>query len=136
MKNSVGRVCLAFLLLTSFLTGCSPNVKQSGRVTFSDDGSPLNRGIVCFENDSMMARGTIQPDGSFQITSVKKGDGLPPGTYNVYFTGLDDTVGEGENSKTVWLLDPKYFDADQSGISVTINKGDSPLEIKVDRPQK
>lgn len=88
-KGTVGmlrfRSPLILAGLTLIMLGCGDanRVKVQGTVTFSDDGSPLKRGVVCFDNDKAMARGTVQPDGSYVIGIGNDGRGLEPGSSKV-----------------------------------------------------
>jgi len=68
------------------LTGCSDHAQISGTVTLTD-GTPVARGHVVFENDTISARGEIQPDGSFRMGTRSATDGVPRGEYTVYLTG-------------------------------------------------
>jgi hypothetical protein len=58
-----------------------------GKVTLK--GKPLTQGQIVFEPDSAgrEAHGSIQPDGTFELTTFKPGDGAAPGTHRVAVTG-------------------------------------------------
>ena len=126
-----------FILLGMMLfcgIGCNQNMQITGKVTFSDDGTPLDVGMILFENGAMASRSSVKGDGTFTLTSEKQNDGIPPGTYKVYFTGALKTEGNSLAPKIIQLLDPKYNSAATSDITITIDKSTkSPLEIKVDR---
>jgi len=73
-----------FLAILVFTTvGCSDKVPMRGKVTFSDDQSPLTVGQVAFTSDTVLARGQLKPDGTYVIGTDKEKDGLPKGTYTV-----------------------------------------------------
>ena len=80
------------LLFVVCATGCGKNATVTGTVTFPD-GTPLDRGIVIFENDKIAARGFIQKDGTYSLTS---GDdkGIPLGTYRVSISGANQPIVE------------------------------------------
>ena len=127
-----------FLLLGTLILcgiGCSDNIQVRGVVTFSDDGTPLTVGTVFFENDTMMARGSINEDGTFRMGSEGQTDGLLPGTYNVYVANALGTAGNPVAPQIIPLIDPKYTCASTSGITVTVDRTTSrtPLEIQVGR---
>jgi hypothetical protein len=86
-------LCCLFLL-----TGCSSgNVQVKGKVTLTD-GTPVACGEVVFEQKTFAANGHIQPDGSYELGSLKANDGLPKGEYVVYIrraTRGSDPVGQG-----------------------------------------
>lgn len=128
-----------------FLSGCSGNVGMGGKVTFSDDGSPLTTGTVCFTTDTFLAQGTIQPDGTYTVGSESIKDGIPPGKYRVYITGAQKEVGQSEGQKLADghvdsgnpvyepLIDLKYGTAATSGIEVEVMSSQKNYDIVVDR---
>ncbi|MDR1962935.1 MAG: hypothetical protein LBQ50_04070 [Planctomycetaceae bacterium] len=111
--------------------GCSNGqVGLSGKIVFSDDGSPLTFGTVCLATSTFQAKGEIKNNGSFTMGSIGAIDGIPPGTYNVGILGVTEELNDG----TIYsLLDPKWNSPSTSGFSVTIEKTTKNLEIKVDR---
>lgn len=76
-----------------------------------------------------MARGNIE-NGKFIVNSIKENYGLPPGTYDVYFTGVEDIVKEGSTNadgdstepETAPTIDLKHLSAGSSGIQQTVDK--------------
>lgn len=138
MRYTKLSLCLIIPVLTGLLIGCgNENVKVHGKVVFSDDNSPLTVGTICFESGNTVSRGKIKEDGSFSVYSVKENDGIPPGTYKVYF--LNAVKGEGNplTPKIVYQVHSKYQKAATSDITLTIDKSTkSPLEIKVDPYEK
>ena len=66
--------------LLTITTGCSPNVKVTGTVSY-EDGSPVRSGQVQLEG-SILGRGRIT-DGQFSLGLKKDGEGVPPGDYEV-----------------------------------------------------
>ena len=87
---------IAYLLIALVLVaGCGRgHVQLKGKVTFSDDGSPLTTGTVNFVSGTFQARAPLQPDGTYTVGSYKAADGLPPGKYSVYVTGAVKVIGE------------------------------------------
>ena len=75
-----------FLIL---LTGCGSNIKFGGRVTFSDDDSPLSGGTVCFQAGDFFARGEIDENGNYKLGTVTVSDGIPKGTYQVFLSSTE-----------------------------------------------
>jgi len=144
MKNYLK---LSFLLIASvFLTGCgNGNIQLTGKVTFSDDGSPLTVGAVCFENDTVRARGILTEDGTYRVGTKSKTDGIPAGTYKVSIMGAIKSIGRteirGPGGQTAAgmgqvepLIDPKYTGANTSGLTVTVDRTKATYDIQVDRP--
>lgn len=117
--------------------GCSDKVRMAGKVTFSDDGTPVPVGTVFFENDTFMARGTIRSDGTFSVSSTSHNDGLPPGKYRVSINEAKKQIGMDKNNMPVYeeLIDSKYGDASISGLSLEVTSSTKSYNIKVDRAQ-
>lgn len=120
---------IILLLLAVAASGCSPNVKMSGRVVYDDDGSPLTAGTVLLCTPTMQARGHLDKNGYFDVGTLGDRDGLPPGTYEVGIVGAIDSEDRG-------LLTDKWYNPKTSGITVQVEKGMKSLEIKVDRNPK
>jgi hypothetical protein len=119
--------------------GCGdPNrVNVRGKVTFSDDRSPLTRGIVCLDNDKIMARGTVQPDGSYAIGVEKDGRGIPPGSYKVSILFAQEEIPGGAPYSPRYnkLSDDKYASRHTSGIELVVDPSTTRFDITVDRPK-
>lgn len=121
----------------SFLNGCGGNPSLKGKVTFAD-GSPLTVGTVVLDNGSTLSRATIQPDGTFVVGTAKAKDGIPPGTYKVYITGAAEMLDNPEGRfppPTRQLIHSKHADVKTSGLVVTVEQSNKPLEIQVDPPE-
>ena len=75
------------------------------------------------------ATGAIKPDGSFELTTVKRGDGVIPGRYKVAVT----VIGK-YGDPTSSLIPPKYNNPETSGLGVIeIDKARSDLEFLLDK---
>lgn len=137
--------CLYLLLL---ITGCSGNIRFGGKVTFSDDDSPLTNGTVCFVSETHVARGILNAEGGYRLgTSARSADGLSPGTYRVYISGAYEKIEpvvpiRGGNDAEpivremprVLLIDGKYMRPETSGLSVEISDKVKSFDFQVDRP--
>lgn len=127
-------LCLAMIVLA----GCGGKVKVKGHVYYAD-GSPFPGGVVNFTDDVNVYRGEVSTDGSFEMRTLKPGDGIAPGTYKVYMTetmllsgGKAKTTKSGEDGKDEmnWeevgknasSINPKYNDPEKSGLTVTVTK--------------
>ena len=119
---------LSMILLA--LVGCGDQVALSGKVTYSDDGSPVPTGTVFFETDSYASRGTLTSTGTYNVGSLKEKDGIPPGTYRVYVafqeTGDDIPILEP-------LIDEKFTSGSTSGLTVTVPTPNGKFDFQVDR---
>jgi hypothetical protein len=126
------------IALCIFAAGCGKNVPLSGKVTFSDDGSPVPSGLVILDDGQHAARAPIQADGKFVVGFEKESNGLPPGTYGVSVVAVKIL----DNPDNVYpppqeeLIDLKYNNKDTSGLSITVDKSTKKFDISVDRFKK
>jgi hypothetical protein len=94
MRPGAGPLVLTVLAL-SLCWGCGSSegpyvgttVPVKGKITYK--GKPLTQGQITLEPESAgrEAHGSIQPDGSFELSTYKQGDGAVPGTHRVSVTG-------------------------------------------------
>jgi hypothetical protein len=87
-------------LLASVCWGCGavgsgrgPDlIPVKGKVIYK--GKPLTKGTVTFEPDGFgrAARGELQADGSFVLTTRTEGDGVVPGEHRVSITGFEKAL--------------------------------------------
>jgi hypothetical protein len=129
------------LLIIVCMTGCgNSNVGLKGKIVFSDNQEPIPRGLVYFDNGTMQSRGTIQSDGTFTMGSLKDTDGLPPGTYKVFFADVHEQTGEtkssdGGSGEPIYtsLIDKKYLNLNTSGLSQTVDTSTKQIDFTLDR---
>ncbi len=70
--------------------------------------------------------GTVQPDGSFTLSTYPYGDGAPPGEYKVAVVWLDrEKAVEGSVPNR---LPAKYASPQDSGLTATVNAGPTELQ--------
>jgi len=133
------KLLLSFVLTGAvFMLGCSDNLPLGGKVTFSDDGSPVTTGAVFFTTPTFEAQGSIKSDGTYVVGSTGLADGLPRGTYQVSIRGAEDvtTVEGADGSRTERrkaLIDAKYQSAETSGLTFTVDGKTRKFDIPVDR---
>lgn len=131
---------LLFIILVPFLffcSGCSDKLPMGGKVTFTDDGAPLEKGTVCFEKDGFLARGNLKLDGTYQVSSTGQNDGLPKGKYKVYLVGAElASTGKGGNIVYTPLVDKRYESADSTDIEFEVDGKTKRFDFKVDRAKK
>ncbi|MDR2440701.1 MAG: carboxypeptidase-like regulatory domain-containing protein [Planctomycetaceae bacterium] len=131
-------MCLFVLTFTACGSGlCS----LRGKVTFSDDGTPLPCGTVLFENESTRSKGKVNSDGTYIVGTLSNTDGIPAGTYKVSVTETYKPLkNTGSNDMDVpqseSLIDAKYANASTSGLSITVDPKTKVFDITVDRPKK
>jgi hypothetical protein len=127
------RVWPAALLLLA-ATGCGGYYPVHGKVTY-EDGTPVAKGIVVFESkDSarpVVARGDIEPDGTYRLGTQKPGDGAPAGKYRVLVTPRVENPDAPEVP-----FDRRFSSFDTSQLEFEVKAGDNDFPIKVSRPGK
>jgi hypothetical protein len=118
------------------LAGCGSKLTVypvKGRVTFN--GKPVTMGTVAFhaaDDRVPLVRGELQADGSFELTTYRKGDGAAPGKYQITvhaFTPGRGVEGQDADYQPPRPLVPlKYTRLDQSPLTWTVE----PKENRVD----
>jgi hypothetical protein len=105
----------------------------TGTVTL-DDGSPLTKGLVVFESSdgTSMARGQVQSDGNYQLSTSRPGDGVKPGRYRVLVSPLD--LSDVPDEKKNLPFDVKYTRFQTSGIEVEVKAEANVIPIQLTRP--
>ena len=135
-------ILLALFGVFFVCVGCG-NPKVTGTVKFSD-GTPLIRGTVNFQTSNHAAMGAVDKDGKFTIGGERAGDGVPPGTYQVFITGamgfdtskartLEFGGGPGTTVPIIPLIDKKYERPETSGLTCEV-KGSTVYDITVMKP--
>lgn len=135
---------LSVIVAAACCIGCGANVPLSGTVTFSDDGSPVPAGTVCFENDAGYGRGTLDQNGRYTLGFGNTGNGIPRGVYGVYVTGAQKPLGMSDEPGSVpgskggamryeELVAPKFHARSTSGITCTVDGSTNTFNFQVDR---
>ena len=114
------------LLVAGCGDGLPTRVPVSGRVVI--DGEPVRFGMIKLINpNTRAASGRLDEEGRFQLTCLKKHDGVIPGAHRV-----EVTATEGIDERTVrWHAPKKYASASASGIEVTIDQPTDDLLIEL-----
>jgi hypothetical protein len=73
--------------------------------------------------------GEIQADGSFEMFTLKPGDGVPPGEYDVQ---INRKYLDPERAAPA-VIDEKYERFDSSGLKVKVEPKSNYFEFKVER---
>ena len=135
--GSVFVACLLSLPVTGCGRGEGPHpVPVSGTVTWN--GKPLSSGTITFlptgATAGRMASGGIDERGQYELSSIEPGDGIVPGDYMITVNVVKiikapdlspnasplDAIGRSER-----VLPDKYYNAQQSGLTATIDESDS-----------
>lgn len=117
------------------LCGCTPKVCVDGNVSFPD-GSPLEKGAVMMSDGRNMYQGNIKPGGKFSLGMLKDGEGIPPGTYKIWISGVNGTDYRDPSSSGIFLIDPKFTSEKTSDLTFEAKKGETkPIDIVVEKPK-
>jgi hypothetical protein len=102
MKMSLVRLITLAAFLACAGSGCgiagggkAPDlIPVKGKVTYK--GKPLTKGKVTFEPDGFgrPARGELQADGSFVLSTLKEGDGVVAGEHRVSIAGVEKSLAQ------------------------------------------
>ena len=124
----------------TFVWGCSQSglpgtVPIRGAVTYQ--GKPLKFGEVLYnpvDKSGRRARGVIQPDGSFRLTTLEKNDGALPGEYRITILALAPHPGEpgrteesegraafAQRIERGYVIPERYIDPEESGLSDVVD---------------
>jgi hypothetical protein len=118
----------AFLLCVLTLNaGCSPGTGTvSGKVTFK--GEALPGGMVTItplKVGSTAFQGQIQPDGSYSVQNI------PVGEAKVIIT-TQPPLGKIQLLGPYVKIPDRYRDAEKSGFSVKVERGDNKLDLPLE----
>ena len=137
---------LYFPLMLLAICGCGNNehtlqrrvvYPASGSITAA--GRPLpNASVVLHpvtspDSDTpfFLPRGTTDEEGKFAISTYEKGDGAPPGTYEVTFSWQGprrEELSEDEQDDLPELLPRQWTRQEQSGVTVVVTEGTNEFE--------
>jgi hypothetical protein len=102
MRMSLARMIAPAALLAAVCWGCGPGgggrapdlIPVKGKVSYK--GRPLTKGTVTFEPDGFgrPARGDLQADGTFVLTTLKEGDGVVAGEHRISITGVEKALAK------------------------------------------
>jgi len=124
-------VALGLCLLSG---GCSNGdlARVHGKVTL-DDGAPVANATVVFENSAtnVSASGTTADDGTYELMSLKPGDGAPPGNYAV--TVHHPMPADSSQVQGPRLFPPWYERPDTSGLTYEVKRGRNEFDIPLQR---
>jgi hypothetical protein len=104
----------------------------TGTIQLSD-GSPLTKGLVIFERvdegPPVTARGEIQPDGQFSLSTDEPGDGVPVGRYKVVINPLD--TSDVPDEQKVLPFDVKHLNIQTSELEFEVRPEPNVIDIKL-----
>ncbi|MBO0699734.1 MAG: carboxypeptidase regulatory-like domain-containing protein [Zavarzinella sp.] len=122
-------------LLLAF-AGCGPRMYPVHGTVTLEDGTPVTRGLVIFERveggPAITARGDIQSDGRYQLSTETPGDGVPAGRYRVSINPLD--TSDVPDERKVLPFDVKYLNQKTSGLEFEVKPGATEYSIRLSPP--
>lgn len=138
-------VCLCFLVTaTLVLLGCGPGnplgaIPVKGTVTYN--GKPLQQGEVLYnpvDTKGRRAKGKIQSDGTFRLTTLETNDGAVPGEYQISILAYAPHPGEPTRTEASeqrdqikqriqrgHIIPERYTDPETSGLTDVVDKSHS-----------
>lgn len=134
---------LIALLLTAFLGGCGGGLQPvEGQVVWKD-GSPateLKGSQVIFDlpEKQTSARGTIEADGSFRLSTNQPNDGVLAGEYKVLIleVGRKPLGGPDGSALAPTIMDSRYSDPSTTDLTATITSGPNNVTLTVERAKR
>lgn len=137
------RVYSLWIVFALVSAGCNSEqtiFPVTGTVKFSD-GIPLTSGKIEFETQevhpAVTAIGTIQPDGSFTLTTYDKHDGALLGKHKIAVIPFDGMSPTGRKVERPELLEksklhPKYKRLKTSGLDAIVEPKDNKFDFVVE----
>ena len=136
---SVRCLVLAGLATILVATGCSNKPRPypvNGQIVF-DDGEPLTGGRIEVRSleHPLVARGSVDRDGKFQLTTYEFNDGAVAGKHEVlivkkFTANIDDVAKHAKHAALARTLDSKYTRYRTSGLTIDVEPGDN-NEVKL-----
>lgn len=135
-RSVITQTILVSLLVAAFTLGCSQKEKLgavSGKVTFK--GQPLTEGVVIFTNAAKGIHMTAKLDeqGCYKVV-MAKGEGLPPGDYQVSVNPptVEVPMGPARTAAPMPVypnIPMKYRNSKTSGLKLTVTEEGNTLDI-------
>lgn len=130
-QNAFHRVFMSWLVLA--IAGCGGSMQPVRGTVKLPDGKPAAGSQVVFEGGpdkkKVTARGDVREDGSFQLSMIKPGDGVPPGKYLVQVNPPPMVNAE---AAYVSPFNAKYSNFQTSGLEFEVKSGQkNEFEIQV-----
>jgi hypothetical protein len=139
MRNRCVGSSILLVLIGVTVSGCGRSgpvtVPIRGEVVYQ--GAPLKnvpQGLVRYMPKSpesgRQASGRIQPDGSFELTTFKRADGVVPGEYNIVVSAYSTQAPSREETEASGgavagpklMIPEKYTDPNKSGLNDVVDK--------------
>lgn len=132
------------VLASCLFAGCGDLSRDAGRVrgTVVLDGKPLTSGNVIARPSTgdRGAKGAIQPDGSFMLSTVEHGDSIVPGEHHLAVIAYQPNTTRDDSPEAArkLLVPTRYTDPSTSGLKVNVITGEEhsiELHLSTSEPQ-
>ena len=142
LPNCTRRFSITLLLPLIGLCGCGnnqlPTHKVNGQVKFEDGTTPKFGDIEFYSpKHKINARGKINRDGSFTVTTYNKDDGAVAGKNQIMIMQLTGSYLTARQNSHVkhdhgHLIHPRYNDYRTSGLECTIKEGENNVTLVIE----
>jgi hypothetical protein len=127
--------------MLAVFAGCNGGPKMTpvtGKVMYN--GNPLEFGVVMFQPSSgQPARGDIQPDGTFTLSTYRLNDGVVLGKHKVRiacYESMRPSADKGPGERTLGkpLVPTKYTVFDESGLTAEVDENSYEFTFELSGP--
>jgi hypothetical protein len=113
--------------------GCGDRMYPVRGTVTLEDGTTVSKGMIVVERmeggDPITAQGAIQSDGSYELSTTKPGDGVPPGKYRVLINAMDLSDVPDEQKDIPFHY--KYLSFKTSDLELEVKRGSNDYPIRL-----
>jgi hypothetical protein len=138
--HNIARVALAIAAVV--VAGCGGNDKKTAvvRGTVTYNGKAVPNGTISFiPADGRSATGEIEPDGSYTLTTYRKGDGAILGQHKVVIVAMEKTsnrLPEARNPLPPSIIPLKYTSLATSDLRADVKDQENTIDFKLEDDKK
>jgi hypothetical protein len=141
--KSIHNIALVALALAAVVVaGCGGNDKKTAvvRGTVTYNGKAVPNGTISFiPADGRSATGEIEPDGSYTLTTYRKGDGAILGQHKVVIVAMEDMsnrLPEARNPLPPSIIPVKYTSLATSDLRADVKDQENTFDFKLEDDKK
>lgn len=133
---------LGGVMLLAFVAGCGESLPDTANVTgtITWSSQPVSMGrIMFYPEQGRPAMGSIQPDGSYTLTTFASDDGAILGKHQVTIKAVevethtillrDDTPVVEAKEEPRWLVPPEYADLATTPLTCEVKPGSNTINF-------